>query len=224
MAGLPTTPTPSPLPSRKAPCTIASAQHAGSTRAAATGVSPGPHAPHIAPKVGHHCPRSRATVGVRLSLPDSRARAAFSRPETTLLVVVRTGGEVCVEARGRNPWQSISVAPPAAGACFWGEALVGHDHDRAQPGVAKCRQCDSRTRRGRMTKGIVRAVRAGRFGTGRNRNSFSLVGRRRRASVRRQTLGIGGPRSAAGIRSTQPSRRTAYRCRVCPEAAALRAR
>ena len=42
----------------------------------------------------------------------------------SVLQVVRTGSEVCVKARARNPWQSISVAPPAAGPCFWADAAA----------------------------------------------------------------------------------------------------
>ena len=40
------------------------------------------------------------------------------------LVFVRTGSEVGVEARARNPWQSISVGPSAADACFWAIATA----------------------------------------------------------------------------------------------------
>ena len=36
-----------------------------------------------------------------------------------LLVVVRTGSDMGVEARARNPWQSMSVGPSAAGVCLW---------------------------------------------------------------------------------------------------------
>jgi hypothetical protein len=45
-----------------------------------------------------------------------------SLPSHALLPIVPTGSEVCVEARARNPWQSIRVGPSAAGVCFWAGA------------------------------------------------------------------------------------------------------
>jgi hypothetical protein len=48
-----------------------------------------------------------------------------SLPAPALLPFVRTGSEVCVEARARNPCQSIRVGLSAAGACFWAKALAG---------------------------------------------------------------------------------------------------
>ena len=41
--------------------------------------------------------------------------------------VVHTGSEVCVEARARNPWQSMSQAPGAVGACFWAKARASKE-------------------------------------------------------------------------------------------------
>ena len=48
------------------------------------------------------------------------------------MLLVRTGSKVCVEARARNRWQSISVGPSAAGACFWpiAGAAVSERRDR----------------------------------------------------------------------------------------------
>jgi hypothetical protein len=57
-----------------------------------------------------------------------------------------------------------------------------------------------------MTKGIVRAVGAGRAGIGRNRKPCLVGGSPADGSLRRQRLGIGGPRTAAAIRPTRKRR------------------
>ena len=56
--------------------------------------------------------------------PRIRKPRRVSIRDLALPAVVRTGSEVCVEARARNRWQSINVGPSAAGASFWAEAEV----------------------------------------------------------------------------------------------------
>ena len=105
-----------------------------------------------------------------------------------------------LRTRRLTPRVLVSCEPsrrPGARRLRWAKAQAR----RRQRWQSRSRQLDSWTRRAPMTKGIVRAVRAGRSGMGRNRTSCSSVGRRPTASLRRQTPGIGGPRSAVASRS-----------------------
>ena len=88
---------------------------------------------------GRSQPTALATYQTDARAPERKPVNVKMR-RRTLILLVRTGSDMRVEARARNPWQSISVGPSTAGASFWANAQVA---------VSLRRPCPTYANRGR---------------------------------------------------------------------------